>query len=146
MGTVVPLRFGIDGRFVRREFFELLRIGESGADQVDVEAAFDVPHGDAESRAEIGGGADGFGAGVFVRKGVLRRESRRWARSPVGSAVWDRVTRSSKVRRAGFSVLGAEVLGKVWDSRWMIAESWALAGIEKKRRRRERITQRRGGR
>jgi hypothetical protein len=79
-------------------------------------------------------------------KGVLRRESRRWARSPVGSAVWERVTRSSKVRRAGFSVLGAEVLGKVWDSRWMMAESWALAGIEKKRRRREKITQRRRGR
>jgi len=72
MGSVVPLRFGIDGRFVRREFFELLRIGESGADQIDVEAAFDVPHGDAESRAEIGGGADGFGAGVFVEEGSVK--------------------------------------------------------------------------
>ena len=51
------------------EFVEFCWVGECGTDEVDVEAAFDVPHGDAEDGPEIrSGGAVRFGGGVVVEE------------------------------------------------------------------------------
>ena len=64
--------------FVAGCYFELYDpfVGiECGTDEVDVEAAFDVPHGDAEDGAEIGDdGAERFGGGIVVgERGVEER-------------------------------------------------------------------------
>src|ERR1700684_2636105 len=87
-------------------------------------------------------GRRGFAAGSSWRKGVLRRESRRWGRAAVGAGGLERVTRASKERRAGFSVFGEEASGQVWDSMWTMVDSWAEVGMDKKRKR-EKITLRR---
>lgn len=66
------LIFVIDGRFTGRELVELCGVGESGADEVDVEAAFDVPHGDPKDGAEIGDvGAERSGGGILVEEGSV---------------------------------------------------------------------------
>jgi hypothetical protein len=70
VGGVVFLIFVIGGRFGWGEFVEFCWVGECGADEIDVEAAFDVPHGDAEDGAEIGYvRAERFCGGIFVEEG-----------------------------------------------------------------------------
>ncbi len=129
---------GSAGRFCGGEFVEFCWVGEGGADEIDVEAAFDVPHGDAEDGAEIWDvGAVRFGGWVFVEEGS--GEERVEAGGEVAGGVGgfgegDEVVEGEE---GGIFVLGAVVSGQVWDSRWMMAESWAWVGREKKKEKRK---------
>ncbi len=72
VGDVVFLIFGIGWWFGWSEFVEFCRVGECGPDEIDVEAAFDVPHGDSKTGPEIGDvRAERFGGGIFVEEGSV---------------------------------------------------------------------------